>query len=142
MKIVPPTRKPDRHGDGGYLAPRGSRQHHGVDKACYPGSIALAVSAGTVTKLGYPYASGIGGAMGDSPFQYVQVTDNEGYEVRYFYVEPSVNVGAEVTVGSELGVTQNLDRRYPGITEHIHFEVKKDGNYVDPTNYLMRHCMG
>lgn len=133
MRIVAPTRKQDRHGSGEFGASRGSRRHNGVDKACYPGSIVLAVSAGEVTKLGYPYGD-------DLSFRYVQVTDAAGNDVRYFYVEPSVHVGQQVAAGDELGVSQPLGDRYEGITEHVHLEVKRGGDYVDPIDYLARHC--
>ena len=132
MKIIPPTRKQDAHGSGEYLASRGDRQHMGVDKACYPGSIILAVSAGGVTKLGYTYAD-------DLSFRYVQVTDYEGYDVRYFYVEPGVSEGQNIDKEDELGVSQSLDVRYSRITEHVHFEVIKNGEYCNPDDYLMRH---
>ena len=36
-----------------------------------------------------------------------------------------------------IGTTQELGNKYPGIIEHMHFEVKdRDGKFFDPDDYL------
>lgn len=122
-------RKCDGHGCGHFGASRGSRKHNGVDLVCIPGTPVGSPVAGRVTKLGYAYTD-------DLSFRYVQISSG-GYDFRLFYVEPMVEEGAEVIVGSLVGRAQRLGSRYQGITEHVHFEVKHGDDYVDPTPILL-----
>jgi len=119
-----PQRGTDQQGSGHYGAPREHRFHRGVDLACYPGTAIYCTVDGTVTKLGYPY-------RGRLEFRYVQVTDAEGLAHRFFYIEPAVDVGQEVTPDTVLGVSQELP--YEGITQHVHYEIKRGSEYLDPT---------
>lgn len=123
-------RKCDAHGCGEFRASRGSRKHNGVDLECLPGTLVSSPVCGTVTKLGYPYSD-------DLSFRYVQV-ESQGYEFRIFYVDPLVSVGDQVRKGDILGACQGLQGRYPGITNHVHLEIKDDhGDFVDPTPVLI-----
>ena len=114
----------DKWGSGAYLASRGGRDHNGVDLAVQPETEIKATFAGTVTKLGFPYGD-------DLNYRYVQIS-KDGYDYRIFYVHPIVNIGDEVTEDTIIGTSQNLNKRYEGITEHVHLEVKKDGEFVNP----------
>lgn len=126
IKLTTPERGIDDFGSGAFGASRGSRTHNGIDYCAQPNSLVYPVSAGTVTKLGYPYSDNLN-------FRYVQVTDDNGYDWRYFYVKPTVDVGDIVTRDDVIGWVQNLDVRYKGITPHIHLEVKNpDGTFVNP----------
>lgn len=129
MKTQPPIRKSDSYGSGHYGASRGNRLHRGIDYACYPETKVLSLTDGHISKLGYPYGD-------DLKFRYVQVTDPDGNDLRYFYVSPCVQLGIEIKSGEPLGFTQKLGARYKGITEHFHFEIKKDGSYLNPKEYL------
>jgi murein DD-endopeptidase MepM/ murein hydrolase activator NlpD len=120
----------DSWGAGHFGAPRGDRTHNGIDLVCKPGDEIECRSAGKVTKLGYPYGD-------DLSFRYVQITDEAGTRWRYFYVEPCVNIGDIVEAYTAIGYAQTLDDRYPGITEHIHFEIICDGEYIDPTGFVV-----
>lgn len=103
----------------------------GVDLACYPDSSVYAMNYGTVTKLGYPYGD-------DLSYRYVEITTG-GVKERYFYVFPLVSEDDTVYAGQLIGVVQDLSPRYPGITNHIHFEVKlddDDGDFINPEEYL------
>lgn len=129
MRVICPMRN-DAQGAGHFGAPRGSRTHLGVDYACTPGAAVLAVEAGVVTRLGFPYGD-------DLSYRYVEITDADGKRARYFYVLPAVDEGDPVDAGEEIGFSQALGRRYEGITEHIHFEVKDhNGAICDPEEYL------
>ena len=124
--LQPPPRYQDPWGAGHFGASRGDRVHRGVDYACIKESILLSPVKGEVTKLGYPYSD-------DYSFRYVEVTDNRGYRHRFFYVEPLVYEGNKVKVGHKLGIVQNLQTRYPDITNHVHYEViDLDGDYLNP----------
>jgi len=41
-----------------------------------------------------------------------------------------------VHTGEALGILQDLTKKYPGITNHLHFSIKKDGVYVNPDDFL------
>jgi len=132
--IDAPARRTDAHGSGAYGASRaGGRRHRGVDIACYPGSRVLAVAGGRVSKIGYPYDP-TDARRGH--LRYVELTDADGFRARYFYVAPSVEVGSDARRGAPLGITQPLRPIYPGITEHLHFEViAPDGHHLNPADY-------
>ena len=129
MLITAPIRENDKFGSGYFGASRdgGKRQHKGVDYAVYPGALVYAHVGGTVTKLGFPYGDDLG-------FRYVQITDTKtNYNLRYFYVEPLVSLHQVVSAQHVIGRSQSLNERYPGITEHIHFEITDGrGRVVDP----------
>lgn len=115
----------DKWGSGEFGASRGDRTHNGIDYACEPGTQICAPCGGEVTKLGYPYGD-------DLSFRYVEITDIEGRRHRIFYVEPTVEVGSRVAEGWVIGKSQKLWARYPGITEHVHYEVMLGDEYLDP----------
>ena len=120
------VRKWDEYGGGAFGDSRGDRLHKGIDLICPSGEEVLSPVAGEVTKLGYTYSD-------DLSYRYVEVTA-EGYRYRLFYVAPTVRVGDKVEYGDPVGTAQNIKRRYPGITPHVHFEIRNtEGDYIDPT---------
>jgi murein DD-endopeptidase MepM/ murein hydrolase activator NlpD len=129
MRAITPTelnkRTQDKWGSGEFGAPRGDHTHHGIDYVCPVNSEILAPVSGKVTKLGYPYAD-------DLSFRYVQLTAVNGYDHRIFYILPCVRVGEEIKEGQTIGYSQDLGQRYPGITQHLHYEVKHAGQYLNP----------
>jgi len=130
MNAELPVRGFDAHGSGAFGAPRGNNTHRGVDLACYKGTRIKAECAGRVTKIGYPYDPA---DPKKGHLRYVQVTDSAGLDHRYFYISPLVIVGDPINFGDVIGVSQGLLRIYPGITDHIHYEIKSGNNYLDPT---------
>ena len=120
LRIIAPNRGNDCYGSGAYHASRGTRIHKGVDKSCYKDSLILAISAGHVTKIGYPYnpSHPIKGHL-----RYVEITDKDDLRLRYFYVKASVSVGEKVLKGQVIGKSQGLGEIYKGITDHIHLEI-------------------
>jgi murein DD-endopeptidase MepM/ murein hydrolase activator NlpD len=133
IKISATARPDDNYGSGKFGAPRGvdndtgePKFHNGIDYAPQ----VHALSAGEVTKLGYPYEN-------DLSYRYVQITDEEGLRVRYFYISPAVKVGDMIHTGAVLGILQDLGKRYPNITPHYHLEIKdKQDNYINPEEYI------
>lgn len=120
-------RKPDVQGSGHFGASRGGRSHMGLDLAAEPGTPIHAPINGCVTKIGWPYAD-----PNKRHIRYVQVTAGD-YDFRVFYVDPCVAVGDTVTVDTVIGHGQSTGEFYPGITEHVHFEIKRGRDYIDPT---------
>jgi len=132
------TRAPKRSdsmGNGEFGAPRGSRTHNGIDYAVAPDSSVLAVVSGKVTKHGYPYNPS---DEKKGHLRYIQVTDDKGNHVRYFYVLPSLDIGTEVEAGDEIAIAQDLQKVYgAAMTSHVHLEVKTpDGKYINPEEYF------
>lgn len=108
----------------------------GIDLAAHAGAIVYPGRAGKVTKLGYPYDDDAD-HDGKPDYEYVEVTDAAtGLKFRYFYVEPLVEVGDLVTPDVPIGRVQDLQAKYPGITNHVHFEVMDGSQKLDPTPYL------
>lgn len=142
MLIRPPIRSQDIHGAGHFHAPRGSRIHNGIDMACYAGSEVLSICDGTITKSGRPYY--IASPQTDkekakNELRYVEVTDSDNLRFRYFYVglHFSISVGDVVKAGDDIGIVQHLGNVFPGITNHVHFEIKnEDDEHLDPTPFL------
>lgn len=133
MKADLPQRGTDKFGSGKYHAPRGERLHHGIDFACYPDTLIYPHIYGEVTKIGHPYSH-------DLSFHYVQVTDVNGSNLRYFYLNPLVKKGDRVGPDTTIGISQSLQKLYSGITDHVHFEIKsKDGAYMNPERYIESH---
>jgi len=114
-------RKTDPQGAGHFGARRngGRRKHLGIDLAAAAGTPVTSPLDGTVTRLGWPY--------GDDPsYRYVEVTTGTGLVARHFYVAPGVALGETVTAGKScLGTVQDLTRRYPQITNHLHLEIRQ-----------------
>tara|TARA_R110000765_G_scaffold197276_1_gene303031 strand:+ start:127 stop:513 length:387 start_codon:yes stop_codon:yes gene_type:complete len=127
MKAKLVIRGHDAHGAGHWGAPRGEREHRGIDYACPVGMLILPIKEGMVTKIGYPYP--------DSDYRYVQVTE-EGYDWRYFYLNPAVELNQYVDTETPIGSVQDLTTRYAGITNHCHLEIKKRGEYINPKELL------
>ncbi len=103
----------------------GGRWHTGMDIAAPWGTPIYAAAAGTVTSAGW---SGSLGYM-------VAIDHGEGWVTRYGHMaqQPEVGVGQWVERGQLIG--------FIGCTgwctgSHVHFEVKYQGSYTDPLNYL------
>lgn len=117
----PTIRGRDAKGEGHFGAARdgGRRKHLGVDLIAAHGTSVMSSVSGTVSRLGWAYA-------GDPHYRYVEVTTPAGQVVRHFYVFPLVQVNEAVEAGkTRLGTVQDLTRRYPGITNHLHLEIRQ-----------------
>ena len=123
----------DGYGDGFFHARRdgGSRPHEGVDYDSRAGQDVAAPISGYVAKIGYAYP-------GDERFKYVEI-DNPALKLqaRVFYVDPDVAVGDSVEIGRPIGRAHSLQRRYPGITDHIHLEVEAAGRKIDAQSVIL-----
>jgi hypothetical protein len=135
--LVNPTghapREHDAFGDGSFGASRdgGVRRHAGVDYVADVGQAVVAPISGFVSKIGFPYAD-------DQQLRYVEIENPAlSMSARVFYVDPQVEVGQAVRLGAPIGVAQDLQARYRGITEHVHLEVAdRTGHKLDAANLL------
>jgi murein DD-endopeptidase MepM/ murein hydrolase activator NlpD len=110
----------DAFGSGDFLARRdgGKRKHHGVDYIAAVGQSVRAPISGEVSRLGYAYG-------GDGGYRVIEIANSETkHTARVLYAAPSVKVGDVVVAGQEIGVAQDLSKRYPGITNHVHVELR------------------
>lgn len=123
----------DPQGCGNFGASRdgGQRQHLGTDYVGSPDQDVVAVTGGTVDKIGYPYGD-------DLSYRYVRITTPAGYVVRELYVKPDagIRVGAEVAAGQRIGTLQSLQTRLPGVTDHVHVDIRRGGVPVNPETLI------
>jgi murein DD-endopeptidase MepM/ murein hydrolase activator NlpD len=122
----------DAFGEGRFHAARdgGEREHEGVDYMATPGQTVAAPISGYVSKVGYAYPD-------DQTLRLVEI-DNPALHLtaRVLYVDPTVNVGDTVAVGQPIGKAHSLQRRYQGITDHVHLEIAERGRKVDAASLI------
>jgi len=98
--------------------------HRGIDFAGNRGDVVISVAAGVVTSAGYKLDYG----------NVVEVTHGDGYITRYAHNERLlVKAGDTVTRGQQLAVMGSTGR---STGPHVHFEVLRNGNPVNPISYI------
>lgn len=114
------TRGLDKYGSGAYGAGRGNRIHRGADYICVPGQDVVSPVSGTVIRAARPYrGDDYSGLLIRSP----------DIEIKLFYLKPlSRIIGANVKAGEKIGVAQDISKKYPGMTPHIHLQIDS----IDP----------
>jgi len=124
------------YGDGTFGATRRRKNgtpysHEGQDYLATLGQDVVAVTAGVVSRIGFPY-------INNTHFKYVEITTASKVRVRHFYVDPAsgIVVGAPVVAGTVIGTYQSLQSKLPGIPEHVHIEVIVGGVAVDPRQFI------
>jgi murein DD-endopeptidase MepM/ murein hydrolase activator NlpD len=119
----------DSQGFGYFGASRsgGARKHEGIDFVCTPGEAVYSPVTGTLQRYSDPY--------GDGRFGGVFIVGDQ-LSVKMFYLSPLVPVGAKVRRGQQIGTAQQISKKYPGITEHIHLEAYNGNVLVDPTGLI------
>ena len=106
------------------------RMHTGQDLASTPDAgPVVAASAGTVA------AAGVSGGYGNL------VVLDHGDGVRTYYghlarIDAAVTAGASVWMGQRLGVEGSTGT---STGDHLHFEVRVDGDPVDPVPFMLAH---
>ena len=123
----------DVFGSGDFGASRdgGKRKHEGVDYVIAPGAPVHSPISGEVARLGYAY-------RGEGGYRIVEIVNSETkVKARVLYVSPTVAVGDVVVAGQEIGAAQDLNARYPGITNHEHVELRdRQQQLMDATEEL------
>lgn len=115
----------DAKGDGRFLAPRsGRRRHRGIDLAAQLGSPVRAVRSGTVVQTGSHRGLGT----------FVEIEHRGGLTSLYAHLDGvRTQAGARVRQGQVVGtVGKTGNARHPWITPHVHFEVVKGEEPIDP----------
>ena len=115
----------DAKGDGRFLAPRsGGRRHRGIDLVADLHSPVRAIRSGTVVQVGVHRGLG----------RFVELEHRQHLRSIYAHLdEVLVEAGARVRQGTQIGtVGKTGNARHRWITPHLHLEVVKDGEPIDP----------
>ena len=104
------------------------RTHNGVDIAAEAGTEVKAAAAGTV------YSVYTDDQMGTT----VVIRHTGGYTTTYASLaeDPAVAAGDEVKLGQTIGAVGQSALLESAIGDHLHFAVSKDGESVDPMEFL------
>ena len=106
------------------------RIHNGVDIAAKPGTTVLAACSGTVL------------AVEDDPMMgtTVVISHDGGYQTTYANLQPqpTVEAGDTVSAGQIIGTVGTTAKAESAQSPHLHFSVSKDGDAVDPDEFLKR----
>ena len=104
------------------------RTHDGMDIAAEPGTQVCAASAGTVREVRDD------DLMGTT----VVISHDGGYDTIYANLQsvPTVEIGDEVTAGQVIGSVGRTALSEAAEPPHLHFGVTKDGEFVDPLEFL------
>jgi hypothetical protein len=110
---------PDLHANSDWNGPAG---HHGIDVFAYRGAPLVAVTGGTIQRVGTPSAtSGLR----------VRLRDDCGWEYYYGHLESAAVVeGQRVEAGQLIGTMGNSGTG--GV--HLHFNISPDGGYSNDIN--------
>ena len=106
------------------------RAHTGVDIAASLGSEVVAASRG------------VGCRVWSDPTMGQSVTIDHGDEIYTTYMNLSpeiaegITVGAKVTMGQTIGSVGDTSLTEIAEEPHLHFEIKVDGQYADPLDYI------
>ncbi len=132
-QMVLKIRKSDKMGSGNFGSSRdgGIRKHNGIDIVNEPNFPVYALHDGIYTRQNQPYKK-------DFSYTGLDIKDINGNTNRYFYVTPTISIGANVQKGDIIGYSQNISAKYsPDMTNHYHFEVRDNNNKViNPNVYL------
>jgi hypothetical protein len=121
------SRAVDPRGSGqfGALRDHGKRRHQGLDIKANPGEMILSPIDGDVVREAVPYPPFTGLLIRGSG-------EYDGYDVKLFYVT-GLACGP-CMAGTPVGYAEDLNKKYPGITNHVHMEVRYKGKIVPPTD--------
>ncbi len=114
-----------KYGDRIHPATKMLAKHTGVDFALPPGSDVVATADGVVVVQEF----------GELRGNYVVIRHDQGYRTRYFHLEKAlVKNGDVVKEGQVIGLVGSTGKYSTG--PHLHYEVVKNGEEVDPKDYL------
>jgi len=119
----------DPYGEGHFRAKRrGGRLHNGLDITACEGTPVFASKGGRV----------IAGYQKNGMGNYLIIKHPGGLSTLYGHLSQIIAPDASrVRQGDLIGLSGRTgNARYKGIKGHLHFEVKKEGSYEDPMNYL------
>ena len=68
----------------------------------------------------------------------LSIGTSDGYYVRQLYVAPAQEIvkGVTVSAGQVIGTNQGLQTVHPGMTPHVHVDIRHNGQVVNPTTLI------
>lgn len=100
--------------------------HNGVDFGVARGTLVFSPANGVVANVWVDDTCGRG----------VKISHADGYETLYCHLDNVVvSVGDNVSAGCQIAVSGNTGR---STGPHLHYAIKKDGTFIDPTALLGR----
>ena len=104
------------------------RTHNGVDIEAPAGTAVSAAAAGAVLSVEED------SRMGTT----ITIQHSGGYVTTYASLQPEVQValGDSVSAGTVIGTVGNTSLTEAGLGAHLHFSVSRDGEAVDPEEFL------
>jgi len=121
----------DAKGDGRFGAPRsGHRVHRGIDLVAPLGSPVRAICSGTVMMIGTHRGFG----------RLIELDHRQSLTSLYAHLDDvKVTMGQRVKQGQIIGtIGKTGNARSPWVTPHLHLEVAKGGELIDPTTMGLR----
>ena len=107
---------------------KGLYDHLGVDIAMPRGTPVIATGSGTVTQL---KRSDLQAGYGN----YIEINHGQGVVTRYAHLgDINVKYGAKVKKGEVIGTVGSSGG---SVAPHVHYEVLRNGENVDPVNYMV-----
>ena len=102
----------------------GSTYHQGIDIGAPVGTTVIAAAAGEVVISKYSYSAG----------NYIMIDHGSGIFTVYMHLSVrGVEVGKEVSQGQKIGEVGSTGY---STGPHLHFGVRKNGNYVNPLTFV------
>lgn len=125
----------DKFGSGHFGASRdnGKRKHKGVDIVLSKGEIFKVPFPSVIKRFGYPYSGDYKWRLVE--FQGLGEYSEFTYKVMYVDVD-NLEIGEEQNYNNSKIVAQGIEDKYQDITPHVHFELYKNGELVNPENYV------
>ena len=104
--------------------------HTGIDIAAPAGTPIYAAEDGQVSKVSYPYPGQTFGGSSDGSANYVIIEHSDGFATAYWHMKDiSVTEGQTISRGDAIGTIGSTGF---STGAHLHFEVRKDGEQIDP----------
>lgn len=118
IKLKDMVTRHDKQGSGDWRANRGNRKHQGRDYNATPGQSFPSFISGKVERIAFPY-------KGDQEYTGVVVSNGQ-VRCKMFYLQATKKIGEYVRRGEEIGIAQNIAKRYPSkdkpMKPHVHVE--------------------
>ena len=105
--------------------------HKGADWIVVPGDLIPAPAHVRQTLYGLAYPE-------DNRFHsiHLELIEDMAWQLKLLYCWNTAHLLQEFEAGQPLAIAENIALRYPGITRHVHLEVRHLGILVDPMTLL------
>ena len=87
----------------------------------------------------------IGDPYGDGKYDIIWIKAKDGHKVGLYYVSPrdaggrrTVKPGDQIKHGQVIGTMQDIAKSVPGMNNHLHLKVMKNGKAIDPTAWFKK----